>query len=236
MRILIPRGSAEAGRRVELDENEAHHLRVRRAGARERVEILDGAGLRGTGRLMEAGRSWAVEIESVDFQERPTDTTLVVAAGDRDRFFWMVEKSVELGVTGIVPLETSRSIGVATRLKDSHLDRLRQSAMESIKQCGAAWAPLVEDIVPMAQFLERPLSGEGWLADREGSPAPACLHLMQVTAVIGPEGGLTGEELAALKAAGYRPVMLGSHTLRFETAALAAAAAVTQARLRGQHG
>jgi 16S rRNA (uracil1498-N3)-methyltransferase len=108
--------------------------------------------------------------------------------------------------------------------------------MESIKQCGATWALSVEDIVPLAQFLERPLSGNGWLADREGAPAPACLNLAPVTVVIGPEGGLTGEELGALRAAGYQPVVLGSHTLRFETAALAAASAVNQARLRGQHG
>jgi 16S rRNA (uracil1498-N3)-methyltransferase len=236
MRVLVPRGSAEAGKRVDLDENEAHHLRVRRAGDRESVEVLDGAGLRGTGRLRQTGRNWSVDIESVEFQERPTQMTLAVAAGDRDRFSWMVEKSVELGVTGIIPLETSRSAGVATRLKDSHIRRLRQSAMESIKQCGAAWAPSVEDVVPLAQFLERSRSGNGWLADREGSPAPAFLNLAPVTVVIGPEGGLTGEELAALRAAGYQPVVLGSHTLRFETAALAAAAAVNQARLRGQHG
>jgi 16S rRNA (uracil1498-N3)-methyltransferase len=236
MRVLVKRGSWEAGKQVTLDEHEIHHLQVRRARDGDRVEILDGEGLRGTGTLVQTGRAWTVEVESVERTLRPPETTLAVAAGDRDRFSWMVEKSAELGVTVIIPLETSHSVGVATRLKDSHLPRLRQSAMESIKQCGAAWAPSIEDIVPLAQFLARPPSGDGWLADRQGIPAPACLGLAPVTVVIGPEGGLTGEELAALRAAGYQPVTLGYHTLRFETAALAAAAAVNQARLRGQHG
>ena len=53
---------------------------------------------------------------------RPAELTLAVAAGDRERFAWMVEKAVELGVTRIVPLETERTAGVATRLRDAHLD------------------------------------------------------------------------------------------------------------------
>ena len=57
-----------------------------------------------------------------------------------------------------------------------------------------------------------------------------------VTIVIGPEGGLEDSERAAFLGAGFRPLALAAHTLRFETAALAAAAAVTAARLRGTHG
>jgi 16S rRNA (uracil1498-N3)-methyltransferase len=54
--------------------------------------------------------------------------------------------------------------------------------------------------------------------------------------VIGPEGGLEDQERAALLDAGFRPLALATQTLRFETAALAAAAAVSAARLRGTHG
>jgi 16S rRNA (uracil1498-N3)-methyltransferase len=57
-----------------------------------------------------------------------------------------------------------------------------------------------------------------------------------MTVVIGPEGGLTDAERAGLVAAGYLPIVLGPHTLRFETAALAAAALATTARMRGSHG
>lgn len=248
MRVLIQAGGGAGGersegagtpwavgQRVSLDENEVHHLRVRRAKDRESVEILDGVGLLGNGRLVQVGRQWMVEIRSAEQRERPPALTLAVAAGDRERFSWMVEKSVELGVTAIVPLETARSAGVATRLKDAHLRRLRRSALEAIKQCGVVWAPRVEEPVSLRDFVRQPLTGVGWLGDSGGRPAPPALDQNPVTAVIGPEGGLTDGEHASLVAAGYTPVAFGSHTLRFETAALAAAAAATQARMRGQH-
>jgi 16S rRNA (uracil1498-N3)-methyltransferase len=241
MRVLIPGGSGSGdpwvvGERVGLDQDEIHHLRVRRAKDRDLVEILDGAGLRGLGLLIQAGRNWEVEFQSVERQERPPETTIAVAAGDRERFAWMVEKAVELGVTCIVPLETARSAGVATRLKDAHVNRLRRSALESIKQCGLTWAPSVEEPVSLTDFLAKPLRGCGWLADTAGAPAPAQLDLSAMTVVVGPEGGLTDDERAAAMTAGYQPVVLGPHILRFETAALAAATAVTQARMRGRHG
>jgi 16S rRNA (uracil1498-N3)-methyltransferase len=236
MRVLVPRGSGEPGKRVSLDENEVHHLRVRRAKDREIVEVLDGAGLVGTGRLLLAGRQWLVEIRTVASEERPPETVLAVASGDRERFSWLVEKSVELGVTRIVPLETARSTSVATRLKEAHLRRLRRSALEAIKQCGVAWAPVVEEPVALEEFVRRPRPGGGWLADQSGSPVPSVLDQRSLTVVIGPEGGLTDAERGALVQATYLPVVLGAHTLRFETAALAAAAAATQARMRGPNG
>ncbi len=236
MRVLIQQGSGEAGKRVSLDENEVHHLRVRRARNHENVEILDGAGFLGDGGLVQVGRQWMVEIRTAEQRERPPELTLAVAAGDRERFSWMVEKSVELGVTRIIPLETARSGAVATRLKDVHLRRLRRSALEAIKQCGAAWSPSVEEPVSLTEFVGTTIAGVRWLADPGGSPPPVSLDHAPLTAVVGPEGGLTEEERDVLLAGGYQPVALGPHTLRFETAALAAAAAATQARMRGEHG
>src|SRR5438105_2932346 len=106
MRVIIPQGSGSAGKRVSLDESEIHHLRVRRAREGEPVEILDGAGLKAAGHLLQTDRDWVVEIETADQEPAPPGLILGVGAGDRDRFFWLVEKSVELGVTEIVPLET----------------------------------------------------------------------------------------------------------------------------------
>jgi 16S rRNA (uracil1498-N3)-methyltransferase len=236
MRVLVGRGSGEAGKRVSLNDDEMRHLNVRRAKEGERVEVLDGAGLQGNGILVKAGPNWMVDITTAELQQRPPELALAVAAGDRERFSWMVEKSVELGATRIVPLETIRTASVATRLKEAHLSRLRRSALESIKQCGVTWVPTIENPVTLDDFLERPLAGAGWLADRQGAPAPAELDQRAVTAVIGPEGGLTDGERQSLLTAGYQPVILAPHTLRFETAALAAAATISQARMRGQRG
>ncbi len=241
MRVVLPQGGCppggcEAGKRVRLDENEIHHLRVRRARNGERVEVLDGAGLLATGSLVQEGREWMVEVEAVDRTQRPPETTLAVAGGDRERFSWMVEKSVELGVTRIVPLETARTAGVSTRLKEVHLERLRRSALEAIKQSGVTWVPSIESPLGLEQLLREQRPAAAWLASSEGEPAPASLGQGAVTVLVGPEGGLNPDEIAAATAAGFQPIALGLHTLRFETAALAAAAVIAQARLRGQHG
>ena len=65
---------------------------------------------------------------------------------------------------------------------------------------------------------------------------PAVVGESPLTMVIGPEGGLTADELERLRGAGYTAVSLGSHTLRFETAAIAAAAAAVAGRLRRTDG
>ncbi len=241
MRVVVERGSAAGalravGERVSLDDQEIHHLKVRRARDGDEVEVLDGAGLQAVGTLVRVGRTWAVEISAAQMTDPPPAFTLAVAAGDRERFGWMVEKSVELGVTRIVPLETARTAGVATGLKQAHVTRLKRSALEAIKQCGAPWTPEIDNSLPLPTFLGQTLTGSQWLADQHGDPTPALLDETPVAVIIGPEGGLTDEEREAAVQAGYTPVALGTHTLRFETAALAAAVAVTQARMRGRHG
>lgn len=233
--VLVTPGVV-AGGSEELEEDERHHLRVRRARAGEVVALRDGAGLVGTGRLGLSGRRWTVEVERTEKSPRPPELTLVVGAGDRERFGWLVEKAAELGVTRVVPLETERSGAVATRLRESHLDRLRRQAREALKQCGAAWAPEIAAPIGLDGLAAVAVAGELWLGDRAGEPPPSRLDGGPVTVVIGPEGGLTIVEREAVLAARASPVVLGPHTLRFETAALAAAAAVAAARLRGTHG
>jgi 16S rRNA (uracil1498-N3)-methyltransferase len=241
MRVLVehggcPPGGWEAGKRVGLEESETHHLRVRRARVGEQVEVRDGCGLRGSGRLVQEGRDWLVDLNSVKHEPAPVDLVLAVGAGDRDRFVWLVEKSAELGVTSIVPLETAHTAGVATRLKGRHLPGVRQTALEVLKQSGAAWAPRVEELVPLRKFLDRAPAGAGWLADASGGPPPATLDSEPLSILVGPEGGFSESERMEIIEAGFRPVTLSSYTLRFETAAVLAAAAAAQARLRRADG
>jgi 16S rRNA (uracil1498-N3)-methyltransferase len=236
MRVLVQPGSWETGKRGSLDPDEIHHLKVRRAKDGERVEVLDGAGLLGSGILVKTGRDWMVEIRAAELQQPPPALTLAVGAGDRERFSWMVEKSVELGVTRIVPLESERTGGVATRIRQTQVDRLQRASLQAIKQCGITWAPAVESPIALEEFAGEPLTGAGWLADQGGDPVPGSLDQDEVTVIVGPEGGLTDNEREMVVLHGFRPVALALHTLRFETAAMAAAAAITQARMRGDHG
>ncbi len=236
MIVLLAPGDGVAGRRGRLLEGEGHHLRVRRAREGDPVELRDGHGLTGRGRLVQAGGEWEVEIEGVDRRPAPAPLVLAVGAGDRERFAWVVEKAVELGVTAVVPLYTERTTGVASQVRPGHLDRLRRQALEAVKQSGNAWACAVEEPASLAEFLTRPTEGERWLADPAGAPPPATLPQSPCTVLIGPEGGLTDEERDAAAGAGFHAVSLGPHILRMETAAVAAAAAVQAARLRRSHG
>lgn len=233
--LLVGSGSV-IGQRQPVSEAEAHHLRVRRASAGDEVGLRDGAGLVGTGRLASVGREWVVEVARVEHRPRPAPLWLAVGAGDRERFGWLAEKAAELGATDLVPLETERTAGVASRVRAGQVERLQRQALEAIKQCGAAWAPVVHPPESLAQFLARAAPGQRWLADAIGPPPPTALDHSPVTVIVGPEGGLTQAEQELVLGAGYRTVGLAPAILRFETAALAAAAAVTTARLRGQHG
>jgi 16S rRNA (uracil1498-N3)-methyltransferase len=234
--VLLPPGGGTAGSVCRLDESEAHHLRVRRAQAGERVALRDGAGLIGSGTLARAGEAWAVEIERAESAPRPAELLLAVGAGDRDRFAWLIEKATELGVTTVVPVESTRTASVATRLTVKQLEKLRRQALEATKQSGAPWATVIEDSVSFERFLSLTRPGPKWLADAAGeSPAPT-LGGDPVTVLVGPEGGFAADEREAAVAAGYHPTRLGAHTLRFETAAIVAAAVVNAARLRGTDG
>jgi 16S rRNA (uracil1498-N3)-methyltransferase len=241
MRVMVPAGSAPpggwaSGQRVGLDDQEVHHLRVRRSKEGEQVEVLDGAGLRGRGVLIQTGKVWSVELENFARESPLPELTLAVAAGDRDRFSWMIEKSVELGVTRILPVNSARTSGVATGVKASHLERLRRQALEALKQCGSAWVTQIDEPVSLEDFLGKAIAGSGWLGDAAGSLPPSSLDGSPIVVVIGPEGGLTEDERSRVIAAGYQPTRLGGNTLRFETAAVAAAALAGVARLRGRNG
>jgi 16S rRNA (uracil1498-N3)-methyltransferase len=231
--VLVPPGAGVVGATCVLDEDEAHHLRVRRVPADEAVTVRDGAGLVAGGRVRRRGDAWVVEIEQADTAARPAALVLAVGAGDRDRFAWLVEKASELGVTSVVPLETARTAGVATKLRGRHLEKLRRQALEAIKQSGSPWAVQVAEPVELDAFLASESPGLRWLADVAGQSPPATLHDEPVVVMIGPEGGLISEERERVLAAGYHPTRLGAHTLRFETAAVVAAGVVSAARLRG---
>ncbi|MFZ5625637.1 MAG: RsmE family RNA methyltransferase [Gemmatimonadota bacterium] len=233
--LVAPAGALRPGALVALAESEAHHLRVRRAEASETVRLIDGAGTVALGTLR-PGRPSAVEIASAEQIPRPAPLVLAVGAGDRERFAWVAEKATELGVTELVALETERTRGVATRVRAEHLPRLERRQLGALKQCGSAWAPVLRGPMSLADVasLGPEAPAHRWLADATGAAPPAALDAGPVVVVIGPEGGFAVEERDVLLSHGFRPVALGPHVLRFETAAVAAAAIVQAARARGR--
>ena len=231
--LLAEPGTIEVGASVRSGPEEAHHLKVRRARAGEPIRVVDGRGQVGHGALQPDG---TVLLSSLEVIVPPPGLTLAVGAGDRDRFGWLVEKSAELGVTDLIPLETERTAGVASRVREQHLERLQRRALEAIKQCGAAWAPVVHPPRPLGDFLAEPGPGIRWLASAGGGNPGGLPPGEPVLVVIGPEGGLSGAELEQLQGAAFIPVRLGPHVLRFETAAMAAACHIFQLREATPHG
>jgi len=234
--LLAEPGSLVAGASVLLREEEGHHLRVRRAEADAPVRVVDGAGSVGIGRVILQGGRTLAAIERVERQPRGPGMTLAVGAGDRDRFALVVEKAAEFGATEVIPLETERTGSVAGRVRPGAAARLERRALEAIKQSGAAWAPRVREPLPLAEFAAALPAGVRWLADASGGDLPRLDAGAALTLAVGPEGGFTEAERATLLGAGFIPVRLGPHVLRFETAAIAALTMAWQARQRDGHG
>jgi len=228
------RGPFLAGGVVILEEEEAHHLRVRRLGEGAAIRLVDGKGGVATARLAVERQVIAARVVATTVVAVPPRTELLVGAGDRERFLMLVEKATELGATRIVPVVTERSVAVATRFQSAHVEKASRRAREALKQSGGAWAPVVVAPMALSEALRSAAPGAIRLvAHPEGGTAPQIREGDAVHWAVGPEGGFGDAELAAIRAAGWMPVALGRATLRFDTAALACLAITAAARVRG---
>ncbi|MBA2292064.1 MAG: 16S rRNA (uracil(1498)-N(3))-methyltransferase [Gemmatimonadales bacterium] len=228
--VMVPPGEHAVGGVVELDDEESHHLQVRRVREGERCTALDGAGAVIEGPLQRGMRRWQVAIDKLTMHAPPAGTILAVAAGDRDRFLLLAEKAGELGVTRIIPLVTARQRSVETRLRDVVLDRVRRRALEACKQSGNPWIPDVDPITPLEELTR----GSGWfVAAQGGASCPTIAAHTVASWLIGPEGGWTEPESEFIHGTlGAIDVGLGQFVLRFETAAIAAAVLTIDRRAR----
>jgi 16S rRNA (uracil1498-N3)-methyltransferase len=225
--------------RATIDGQEAHHLlHVMRAAIGDEVTLFDNSGSEFRAVVEQSSRS-AVELRVVErvevSRELPFALVVGVALPKGDRQKWLVEKLTELGVTRLVPLSTARGVAQTTV---STLDRLRRAAIEAAKQSGRNRLLDVASPQEWRQWINAPhfqfsnsqaeATPRLLLAHPGGSPVSAFdLAVPRPTAAtIGPEGGLTDDEVAAATAAGWSQVGLGPRILRVETAAVAIAAFV----------
>lgn len=226
--------AATAGGEVLVTGDEAHHaVVVRRLRVGERVALTDGRGLRAEGVVTAASkRELAVAVESVETLPRPSPSVTVVQAlpkGDRGEL--AVEVLTEVGVDVVVPWAASRSVAVwRGERADRSLARWRATAREAAKQSRRAWWP---DVAPLAATADlAALVAEADLAVVLHEAAAATLASLDVSTagrllvVVGPEGGLTDDELTLLAGAGAHGVRLGAEVLRTSTAGVAAVAAL----------
>jgi 16S rRNA (uracil1498-N3)-methyltransferase len=229
---------------VSLAGAEAHHLAsVMRGKEGDLVILFDGGGNEFLARIQAVVRNrvdlMIVERRPVS-RENPLRITLAVALPRGDRARWLVEKSVELGVHALVPLDSRRGV---RRWTSQLLDRFRRAVIEASKQCGRNRLMAIGDSLemielvksrqdPVPRFVAHPIS----LA-KEHVAAWCSIHQARSLArsageaiiAIGPEGGFTDDEIELARAQGWRMLDLGPRILRVETAALLAAGLFSEA-------
>ncbi|MGF3055128.1 16S rRNA (uracil(1498)-N(3))-methyltransferase [Microbacterium sp. YY-01] len=227
--------AAHPGDTVTLTGSEAKHAAVvRRLRVGEPVTVGDGAGVWLEGRAQEvAAQQVHILIENRTETRRPNpQITLVQALAKGDRAELAIQAACELGVDTIVPWQASRSISrwEGPKARKGH-DRWSTIVREASKQAHRAWIPEVSPVTTLEQALST-TTGQVLVLDPTASERVSTVDLdgRNITLIVGPEGGITPEELALCEASGACPVRLGDTVLRTSTAG-PAAIAVLSARL-----
>ena len=214
------------GGTVSLSEEAAHHIRVARVGVGECVALRDGAGKAAIGTLVKVSKKSAlVDVTELSEIARPAAIHLLAPVADRERMLWLAEKAMELGITSWRPVVWRRSKSVSPRGEGPTFQaKVRARMISALVQSGCGWLP---DLFPEAT-VDRAIAaaplGTRLLLARDGEPIVGVPMRPPITIALGPEGGMEPAERDLFLGAAFLPVKLGSSTLRFETAGVAAVA------------
>ncbi|NYI06670.1 16S rRNA (uracil(1498)-N(3))-methyltransferase [Allostreptomyces psammosilenae] len=236
-----PLAAAAPGQHLRLDGPEGRHaVAVRRMRVGEELVLTDGAGRGALAEVSELDGKQALVatvLEVLDEPEPRPRITVVQALPKGDRGELAVETMTEVGVDAIVPWQASRCV---TQWKGERgaksLLKWRATAREAAKQARRLRFPAVHQPMSTAA-VTRLLAEAAWpvvlheegTAPLAGPAAPAVPTTGEIVLVVGPEGGVAPEELAAFAEAGATPRRLGRTVLRTSTAGTAAAAVLLAA-------
>lgn len=235
--VVGPELLAGGGSALRLDGPEGRHAAdVQRLAPGEALVLADGGGTWARCTVLAARRG---ELD-LRVEERGTEPVpprrhvLVQALAKGDRDLLAVESATELEVDEVVPWQADRSIvrWRGERGAKSH-HRWQQQVLAAAKQARRTRFPHVADLAGRAGLLERVTRADLTLVLHEEAEEPLTAVLAdlpdtgppaEVLVIVGPEGGITPDELGALVGAGARPVRLGRAVLRTSTAGAAALA------------
>lgn len=228
-------GPLATGARRTLDRETSHYLcRVLRMAAGDPVEVFDGEGSRHAAGIVDADtRACVLRIGGAlpSTAESPLAITLAQCVSAGEKMDWTIEKAVELGVAAIAPLLSQRSVvrldAERGRKRAEHWQRI---VVAACMQCGRDTLPALLPSRALADWIDAPSTATLRLALVPGASirlgelampggAPGSIDLL-----VGPESGLSGEEVAHAVRAGFTLVSMGPRVLRTETAGLAAIA------------
>ncbi|ABK42765.1 16S rRNA m(3)U-1498 methyltransferase [Magnetococcus marinus MC-1] len=226
-----------AGQPVTLDrEAQRYLLKVLRLGEGDALYLFNGEGGAWSAHITQT--SGPLQVTPQQFEPEPMaplNLTLVQGLSRSGPMELVIQKGVELGLQQLIPLQSARSVA---RAKGEHkLERWQRIAIEAAEQCRRSrllqfqpvcdWSQLAGSLPeqgPRILFWEdhrhHTPSLRQWAATLEQAPT-------QITLLIGPEGGLSAEEVThATTNLGFQTCSLGPRVLRTETAALAAITAL----------
>lgn len=166
-----------------------------------------------------------VKEEDPSIREMQCEVTLALALIRKEKFEFVLQKAAELGVSRIVPFESSRCVVHAKKERaDKQMLRWNTILLEASQQCKRNYVPEITDVISFKDLAkiqseekyacyENAYGHSSFLSDCTKNAKSAAI-------VIGPEGGFSEDEIKQLTAMGYSPITLGSRILRAETAAI----------------
>lgn len=219
------------GRELQLSERAAHHLvRVLRHRRGDRVTLFDGRGNEASAEIVSAHRRHGCRVRVLDSAAKSRESSLAIellpGMARGEKMDWVIQKAVELGVSAIRPIITRRSEIRPERSASRRLERWREIAIGACEQSGrtrlpAIDAPIELGAVEVSATTRLALDPAAALGPAACRPENAAIAL-----AVGPEGGLSDDDLSVLADKGFKRVRFGPRILRTETAAIAAIAAL----------
>lgn len=222
------------GRILPLPDTVVRHIHVLRLREQDEIVLFDGRGQAFRAVLSAVGKRAAeariiAAMPSADSESR-LHITLIQAVSSGERMDFTIQKSVELGVNAIIPVQAERSVvKLSGERAEKRVQRWQEIAISACEQCGRNTVPTVAPL----QSLQQAFAGLSADTDlkllmslNHAQKLGAFAEPQSVVLMIGPEGGWTDAEETAAFAAGFQSVLLGGRVLRTETASLAAIAAM----------
>ncbi len=226
------------GTSIAPSDDVRNHLRARRLEDGDAIQLTDGAGHLADATVRAQGRrDFELVVSSTTDVQRQPPIHLRAPIADRDRMLWLAEKATELEVASWQGVRFRRSASVTPRGEgNAFATRTRARMVSALEQSGGAWLPPMLADVDL-DLVSREAMGVRIVMDSGGEPIMSMMGrdaALGVTLLVGPEGGIENDELALLERSGWRRARLGTSTLRFETAAVAAIAVARAAQFSGE--
>ncbi|HHW00507.1 MAG TPA: 16S rRNA (uracil(1498)-N(3))-methyltransferase [Clostridiaceae bacterium] len=218
---------------IIIDGDDVKHIKnVLRLRCNDIITLCDGMGTDFTARI-EKFESNLIYADIIDRRENTTEPPIEVALFQgipkSDKMDLIIQKSVELGVTRIVPVITDRTVVVLRTEKDkaSKTNRWQRIAMEAAKQSNRGIIPIVDLPLDFNKALESAKEMQLGIIPYEKENEKSLKVVLKdfsaksIAVFIGPEGGFSQDEIDEAISAGMKPVSLGPRILRTETAGIA---------------